>query len=365
MRKNRGILTFILISVLLVPLVSAADTTNYFYRLDYTFENMGDEDFPLEQEDYTLPLFLNNTWQSVTILNRSGDFTRAVIDLDGNLGIIMDVDDILAPGESLSFGIEYLIESKPQERPSFSMAEAEGFNEIPPDLVSEYTGHTESFTVDDQTISDVAKRAAKGDETVLGTVANLLDYVTQNTTYCNFETPRYPLDTLSDSLGDCDDQSILLISMARSLGIPAYLKVGVIIHPNIVDSDTSWEGHLENDADGIGWHGWVMIYIPPWGWVPVDLTLIDEDTGLDYIINSPEYDPNIIEALNVSEQAYIGDTLITRERIIASDLHVTIIDEAGEVYRNGLGAETYLILVIGSALAVAIFMMFRASARDQ
>ncbi|MBT7912688.1 hypothetical protein HN588_02130 [Candidatus Bathyarchaeota archaeon] len=108
-----------------------------------------------------------------------------------------------------------------------------------------------------------------------------------------------------------------------------------------------------------------MIYIPPWGWVPVDLTLIDEDTGLDYIINSPEYDPNIIEALNVSEQAYIGDTLITRERIIASDLHVTIIDEAGEVYRNGLEAETYLILVIGSALAVAIFMMFRASARDQ
>ena len=348
-----------------MPLVSAADQTTYFYKLEYTFENRGDEDFPLEQEDYTLPLFINNSWQTVTILNISGRYTLDVIDLDGNRGVIMDVDDTLPPGETLSFSIEYQIVSSSQERPTFTMERADGFSAIPTGLISEYTGHTESFTIDDPIIANVAQRASKGDETVLGTVANLLDYVTQNTTYCNFETPRYPLDTLSDSLGDCDDQSILLISMARSLGIPAYLKVGVIIHPGIVDSDTSWEGHLENDADGIGWHGWVMIYIPPWGWVPVDLTLIDEDTGLDYIINSPEYDPNIIEALDVSEQAYIGDTVATRERIIASDLHVTLVDEAGEVFRRGLGAETYLILAIGSALAIAIFMMFRASGRDQ
>jgi len=86
---------------------------------------------------------------------------------------------------------------------------------------------------------------------------------------------------------------------------------------------------------------------------------------MEYIINAPEYDPNIIEVLDISKQAYIGDTIVTRERIISSDLHVTIIDEANQVYSNGLGTETYLILVIGVALAGAIFMMFRASGRDQ
>lgn len=354
-----------MITGLILPLVSAAESTTYVYKLDYTFENRGGEDFHMEQEDYTLPLFINNTRQTVSILNISQGYTRAVIDIDGNWGAIMDVDETLSPGETLSFSIEYLIESTSQERPSFNMDEADGFSEIPPGLVSEYTSHTESFASENPTIIEVALRASKEDETVLGTVANLLDYVTKNTTYRNFETPRYPLDTLRDSLGDCDDQSILLISMARSLGIPAYLKVGIIIHPNIVDSDTSWEGHLENDADGIGWHGWVMIYIPPWGWVPVDLTLVEADSGLEYIINAPEYDVNIIEALDISEQAYIGDTIAARERIIASELHVTIIDEANQVYGNGLGSETYLILVIGAALAGAIFMMFRASGRDQ
>ena len=365
MRKNRVLLALIIITGLLVPLVSAADSSTFVYKLDYTFENRGDKDFPLEREDFTLPLFINNTRQTVSILNTSQGYTREIIDTDGNWGAIMDVDETLPPGETMSFSIEYQIESSSKDRPSFSMEEADGFSAIPSSLVSMYTGHTESFTVDDPMIIDVAQRASKGDETVLGTVANLLEYVTQNTTYCNFETPRYPLDTLSDNLGDCDDQSILLISMARSLGIPAYLKVGVIIHPNIVDSDTSWEGHLDNEADGIGWHGWVMIYIPPWGWVPVDLTLVEEDSGLEYIINAPEYDVNIIEALDISEQAYIGDTIATRERIIASDLHVTIIDEASEVYGNGLGNETYLILGIGAALAGAIFMMFSASGRDQ
>lgn len=365
MRKTRFLLALVIITGLITPIVSATESATYVYKLDYTFENLGAEDFPFEQEDYTLPLFINNSRQTVSILNISGGYTRAVIDLDGNWGVIMDVDDALAPGETLTFSIEYLIESSSRERPSFSMDEAEGFSDIPSNLVSEYTGHTESFTVDDPIIIDLARRASKDDETVLGTVANLIDYVTQNTTYRNFETPRYPLDTLRDGLGDCDDQALLLISMARSLGIPAYLKVGIIIHPNIVDSDTSWEGHLENEADGIGWHGWVMVYIPPWGWVPVDLTLVQEDTGMEYIINAPEYDPNIIEVLDISKQAYIGDTIVTRDRIIASDLHVTIIDEASQVYSNGLGTETYLMLVIGAALAGAIFMMFRASGRDQ
>jgi len=363
--RKRVLLALIIVAGLIIPLASAADSAIYTYELTYNFENRGDDDFPFEQEDYTLPLFINNTWQTVTILNISHGFTREVIDLDGNRGVIMDVDETLPPGETLTFSIEFQIESRSQEKPAFSLDEADGFSVIPSSLVSEYTSHTESFTVDDPVITDLAQRASKGDETVLGTVVNLLDYVTKNTTYCNFETPRYPLDTLSDNLGDCDDQSILLISMARSLGIPAYLKVGIIIHPNIVDSDTSWEGHLETDADGIGWHGWAMIYIPPWGWVPVDLTLVKEDSGLDYIMNAPEYDMNIIEALDVSEQAYIGDTIVARERIIASSLYVSLTDEANQVYGNGLESETYMILVIGAALAGAIFMMFRASNRDQ
>ena len=343
----------------LVPVVYAADEATYTYTLSYTFENEGAEPLTLIPEDYTLPLFINNTWQTVTIVNSSIPYTIVELDVDGNMGILMEVNSELPPGGALSYTVEYLIESTEQERPEFSLAE--GNNEIPVGLVTKYTGSTETFPKDDDTIRETAFRAAGDAETVLGVVSNLLDYVTKNTTYRNFETPRYPLQTLSENLGDCDDQSILLISMCRSLGIPAYLKVGIVVNPAIQDTDTSWDGHLTNIADGIGWHGWAMIYIPPWGWVPVDLTLVSEDTGLEYIRNAPEYNVNLIEVLNVSDQAYIGGTLETRERLINSTLHVTVDDRADQINDRGLVTETYVMLGIGAALAVAIFMMFRAS----
>jgi hypothetical protein len=357
--RKRVLFVFILITGLILPLAKAVDFATYTYELIYKFENKGNEDLLLLQEDYTLPLFINNSWQTVTILNKSHDFERKLIDQDGNIGAIMNIDKTLTSGETLLINIEYKIESTSREKPSYNLDEADGFDEIPPKLVSEYTSNTETFPRDDQTIIDIATTAAKGDTTVLGTVANLLDYVTKNTTYFNFETPRYPLDTIGDSLGDCDDQSILLISLSRSLDIPAYLKVGIIIDPNIVDSGISWEGHLDNDAYGIGWHGWAMIFIPPWGWVPVDLTLVEESSGLEYILNAPEYDVNIIEVLDVSDQAYIGDTVATRERIIQSSLHVSITNAADQVFSRGLRTETVILVSLGALLTGAIFLMFR------
>ncbi len=342
-------------------MVYAADEAIYTYTLSYTFENKGTEPLMLIPEDYTLPLFINNTWQTVTIVNSSIPYTVGVIDADENMGIIMDVNPELPPDGTLSFNVEYRIESIERGRPSFSLTDAEGKNSIPSGLVNQYTGSTETFPKDDETIYETALKAAGDEESVLGMVSNLLDYVTKNTTYCSFETPRYPLQTLNENLGDCDDQAILLISMCRSLGIPAYLKVGIVVNPVIHDSDTSWDGHLTNIADGIGWHGWAMIYIPPWGWVPVDLTLVSEDTGLEYIMNAPEYDVNLIEVLDVSDQEYIGDTLETRERIINSTLYVTVEDQADQINDRGLVTETYIMLGIGASLAAAIFMMFRAS----
>ncbi len=364
MRRAQVLLSVILLLGLLPPAVYALDEASYDYTLTYTFENTGDEAITLVPEDYSLPLFINNTWQTVTVVNRSTRYRRETIDIDGNTGAVMDIDPVIPPGEDVSFSLHYRIESSQQEKPQFSFSTAKGYEAIPQSIIDQYTASTETFPMDDETIQETAFRAAGDEETVLGAVSNLLDYVTKNTTYCNFETPRYPLQTLDENLGDCDDQSILLISMCRSLGIPAYLKVGVIINPAIQDSGTSWEGHLMNEADGLGWHGWAMVYIPPWGWVPVDLTLISEETGLEYIQNSPEYEVNLIEALDVSDQAYIGNTLAARERIINSTLYVTVEDKAEQVYSNGRVSETYIMVALGAALTVAIFMMFRASNSD-
>jgi len=55
------------------------------------------------------------------------------------------------------------------------------------------------------------------------------------------------LQTWQDQEGDCDDQSILYITLCRSLGIPARLELGQLYNPG----DGSWQGH-----------GWVNLLLP-------------------------------------------------------------------------------------------------------
>ena len=59
--------------------------------------------------------------------------------------------------------------------------------------------------------------------------------------------PKSCTQTLADGFGDCDDQSILLASLARAAGVPVWLNLGIIYDPV---------------RDYWGGHGWNNVYIP-------------------------------------------------------------------------------------------------------
>jgi hypothetical protein len=275
----------------------------------------------------------------------------------------MGVRRTLGPRESTSFTAVYAIESTARAVPGFDPSEAEPLSSVPEELADAYCVATETFMSGHPLIASRAMEVAGDAATVLEALSLLVEYVREETTYANFEVPMHPNATLIDGLGDCDDQSILLISMLRSLGVPAYLQVGVYIHPNIEDSETSWEGHLTNTRRGVGWHGWAMVYVPPWGWVPVDLTLTSSEDGLELLRKAPEYGGNVVAAYDVSRQPYIADSLATREKIIDSGLYVTITDEAEEAQGGGLGVEAWLVAGLGVVVAVALVMMFISGRR--
>lgn len=357
--KIRSIFIAILITGLLFPVISGQEPTQFVYTLSYGFENRGDSDFGLFEDDVSIPLFMNTSWQTVKLEEVDSGYSTKIIDEDGNIGAVVGVNRLLAPGQEISFRAVYKIYSSERDVPNYNPQEAQGFEFIPSELIEEYTVSTETFPRDDPLFYNVSTTIVDDDDSVLEAVSKLVEYIMDETTYHNFEAPQYPNKTLATNLGDCDDQSILLITMARSLNIPAYLQVGIYIHPSINDDDTSWDGHLINEATGVGWHGWTMIYIPPWGWVPVDLTLTNAESGMELIRNAPEYGVNIIPAFNVSKQAYIGETLETRERIQQSEIYVTVKDEAKILYRADNPFQNYVLIGLGVALLLAIGLMFK------
>jgi transglutaminase-like putative cysteine protease len=246
--------------------VLGVEQANYVYSLSYKFENRGITNFELTTEDVSVPLFMNTSWQAVKLDKLDREYSIIKIDQDGNMGAIVGINRLLSPGQEESFTATYTISSTVQQRPTYDHNDALGVEMIPENLIEKYTGSTETFPADDPQFKRIALSNVSGEETVLEIVSALVDYIMKNTTYCNFEVPQYPSKTLENQLGDCDDQSILLITICRSLNIPAYMQVGIYINPAINDLDTSWDGHLINEAVGVGWHGWAMIYMVGYPW---------------------------------------------------------------------------------------------------
>jgi hypothetical protein len=97
-----------------------------------------------------------------------------------------------------------------------------------------------------------------GDLNVYEVVKAIYDYIDKNCIYPTEQQmyddaitygsyPKWATGTWNDKRGDCDDQSILFISLCRAAGIPAMLEIGALYDPTF----DHWEGH-----------GWANVYIP-------------------------------------------------------------------------------------------------------
>ncbi len=85
----------------------------------------------------------------------------------------------------------------------------------------------------------------------LRTSSNKVKYPTpeeaQADNYAYGGNPKWATACFDDRRGDCDDQSILFISLCRAAGIPAWLEIGALY--NFWTHE--WEGH-----------GWANFYVP-------------------------------------------------------------------------------------------------------
>jgi hypothetical protein len=105
-----------------------------------------------------------------------------------------------------------------------------------------------------------------------------------------------------------------------------------------------------------------MVYAPPWGWIPVDLTLTNTRDPIDMILDAPEYASNIITAFNVSELQYIGGSRSSREILVSSDIFITVADIAIDDPNQSFWDMYALIGVLGSVVLLGIFV-YRSRAR--
>lgn len=328
--------------------------------MSYTFQNKGVSPVTLLGDDVAVPLFTQTQWQKVTIESATPPLGAEFTDVDRNRLANAGIPLTIPAKSNVTYTVVYSIETSDEQPPQLDLAKAGTTGDIPRRLMSDYTGSNESFMANNTEIAALARGLTANEPTVLGKLARLVKWFYANVTYANHEVPLFPDETLRVKQGDCDDQSLLLISMLRSLGIPSYLEVGIVIGSDIGGSDTVWDGHLSIEEQGVGWHGWAMVYTPPWGWIPVDLTLVHDADPMKMIGGAPQYTAAVLTAFMVDKQAYTTLGVETRQRIIGSTLYITSTETMEAIQAAWIDPT---MIVLAAAIVGAVALMFYTSRR--
>ena len=309
---------------------------NYVIQTVVTYSNKGTEVWNLTEEDQTISLFMNSTWQTVYLTNCSYPIEKKP-DEDGNPIAVLQLPN-LEPGENLTYTVTYNAESKPRSIPHFDEQELGNLKEIPADLIGEYCIEGDAWQINDPTLQETALEIADNKTNVLSIVKEFIAWIWDNIDYGSYEVPRYPNETLSGREGDCDDQAILFITFCRICGIPSYLQIGCIYEYGSTTQQSGWNGTVTSVLKRIAWHGWAIVYVPPWGWLPVDLTYVrgGRSDPLNAIKRGAVTSRRTIQYMNISQIDYIASTRKYRDFLIENQIYIHQRDEMSLAFQKFL-----------------------------
>jgi len=129
--------------------------------------------------------------------------------------------------------------------------------DIPEDIKDKYLADGSKYWINDSFIKESVKKAV-GDTTNCYWIArNIFDYINQRMHYELAGGWNVAPTVLKRGSGSCSEYSFVYISMCRAAGLPARYVGSVVVRGDDASLDDVF-------------HRWVEVYLPGYGWVPVD-----------------------------------------------------------------------------------------------
>ncbi|KPL04103.1 MAG: hypothetical protein AMJ73_04675 [candidate division Zixibacteria bacterium SM1_73] len=140
--------------------------------------------------------------------------------------------------------------------------------DIPSSIKEKYLVDDSKFSITDPFIQQSLRKAV-GDETNPYWIARkIFNYVIDHIEYELAGGWNIAPTVLERGTGSCSEYSFVYISMCRASGIPARYVGSVVIRGDDASADEVF-------------HRWVEIYLPNYGWIPVDPSAGDRDLPAD------------------------------------------------------------------------------------
>ncbi len=153
-----------------------------------------------------------------------------------------------------------------------------GENDIPEEVKSKYLVDNSKYQIHHPVIQNAVTKAIGKDKSMYWKMRDIFNYVISHMYYLRTGGWNEAPTVLARGNGSCSEYTFVFISMCRAAGIPARY-VGSIVK----------RGHKRAIDDVF--HRWIEVYLPHYGWVPVDPTHGDRKLPRDQA-NAIGYLPN-------------------------------------------------------------------------
>lgn len=143
---------------------------------------------------------------------------------------------------------------------------------IPPEISRLYTANGSKYMIDDSYIQKLAKEIVGEETNPYRMARRIFNYVRNNLEYKMEGGWNAAPVVLQRGTGSCSEYTFSFIALCRALGLPARY-VGALV---VRGDDASLDEYF---------HRWPEIYLPNYGWVPIDPQGGDKPSARDQAMN--------------------------------------------------------------------------------
>ncbi len=141
-------------------------------------------------------------------------------------------------------------------------------NDIPVKLKTKYLENNEKFQLDHPVIQQAVKTAVGDEQNPYWITRKIFNYIIANMYYEMSGGWNTAPTVLARGNGSCSEYTFVFISMCRAAGVPARYVGSVVVRGEDASMDDVF-------------HRWAEVYLPNYGWVPIDGSRGDRDWPRD------------------------------------------------------------------------------------
>jgi len=175
----------------------------------------------------------------------------------------------IQPGETRRVCYETAVEIRKAR--IFLVPERVGsMNRIPDAISREYTVDGERLGIEDPVIQDAVAKAVGEEDNPYWIMRKIFEYVTDHVKYELAGGWDTAPNVLKRGTGSCSESAFVFMAMARAAGLPTRFCAGIM------------ERGDEASMDDV-YHRWTEVYLPNYGWVPVDASATASEWQADRV----------------------------------------------------------------------------------